>query len=439
VTSDTRALAALETSGAEFPSIAPPSKWLGGVVFVWTTLVVARGLLGGVNPRFHWLVSAVAVIFIAPFLLRVTLRVPSPGLFPAWLLAIAVLLSSLGSPDSLYGLAEAGKLAIMLVVALTLFVTHSRYAHYAYRAFVFSVLLNVVLLIAGFLGIVALSREMMLGRRGTFLDYPGSLWRVGILTVCWSAHLVIAREKPLRYLAILAASLALIYFDGSRTGFLLSLLAAPFLVIVRVLEGRSLFSRLTVAGAAVVLTLTLVAGWNWAASRRDPSQASGALGRIALLASSARFDGMAGLVAADRTRARMLQAGVATLRDAHLIGTGIQTTRIETEEGFMVVHMTYLQVLGDLGLLGFLSYIWLTLGWVPWLPRALANVRRLPDTLQRAVYYNAIFLLFFFALAGLLHPLSTEWAEWVTFMIPYALFWEAVRATPTPVLPQGAD
>jgi len=431
VTSDARALTALETPGAEFPSIAPPSKWVGGVVFVWTTLVVARGLLGGVNPRFHWLVSAVAVIFIAPFLLRARCATFAPGLLPAWLLAVSVLLSSVGSPDPLYGLAEAGKLGIMLVVTLTLFVTHSRYAHYAFRAFVFSAYLNVVLLLAGFLGVATLSREMMLRRWGTLLDYPGSLWRVGILSVGWSAYLLLARDKPVQRLTLLAASLALIYFDGSRTGFLLlCLVAVPFLLVVRVVEGRSLVSRLATVGAAFVLTLALVAGWNWAASQHSASQASGSLGRIAQLASSLKLEGATGLAAADPVRVRMLQTGLAALREAGVVGSGIETTRAGTEEGLFVLHMTYFQVLGDLGLLGLVAYLWLTLGWLLWLPRAWANIRGMVSAPRRGLYYNAILLLFLFALAALFHPLSTEWSEWITFVIPYALFWEAVRATP---------
>lgn len=430
---DPSALSAHEAGVADARPVVSPSTVLGGIVWVWTVLVLARGLLDSVNPRVHWLVSAAAATVIAPFLLRVRFAAYAPGLLPAWLLTVAVLLSSLATPDPLYGLVEAGKLGVLLVVTLTLFVTHSRYAHDAFRGFVFSTFLNAVLLLGGFLGMALLSREMMLRRWGTLLDYPGSLWRVGILTVCWSAYLLVVGERPLRHLALLAASLALIYFDGSRTGFLLCLVAAPFVVSVRIMEARSLASRLATVGAAVALVLTLVAGWNWAVSRRDASQASGTLGRIALLASSAKFEGVAALVAADPTRARMLQAGVTVLREARLVGTGMQTTRIDTEEGFMVVHMTYLQVLGDLGLLGFVCYVWLTLGWIPWLPRALANVRHLPSAFERAVYYNAIFLLLFFALAGLLHPLSTEWSEWVTFIIPYALFWEAVRAPPSNV------
>jgi hypothetical protein len=123
----------------------------------------------------------------------------------------------------------------------------------------------------------------------------------------------------------------------------------------------------------------------------------------------------------------MLEAGLGALRAASLVGTGIGTTRADTDVGVMVVHMTYLQVLGDLGLLGLLAYLWLILGWLPFLPRAWRNIRSLPDAPLRATYYSAIFLLLFYALAGLFHPLSTEWSEWVTFIIPYALFWDAVR------------
>jgi len=411
------------------------SRWLGAVVCLWTILVLAADLKVSVQPQIHWFVSAVAVTLVAPLLLRMTLPAFGPGFLPAWLFTLAIVLSSAGSSNPVYGLAQAAKLVLILVVALKFFVTHSRYAHYAFRGFVYSAWLNIALLLPGVLGLAALSQEMSAGRWGTVLSYTGSLWRVGVLSVWWSAYLVLAWEKPLRHLLMLAASLALMYFDGSRTGaVLLFLVAAPFLVVVRVVEaGRSLRSRLATAGVVLAVAVTLIAGWNWAKSQPIDPEASGASARVSQLAVSLESQGAVGLALADPIRAQMLQAGLAAVHDASLVGPGIQATQVETGVGVMPVHMTYFQLLGDLGWLGLLAYLWLVLAWLPWLPRAWANIRRLSSAAERALYYNAIFLLFFFLFAGLLHPLSSEWSEWVTFVIPYALFWEAVRVSPRSV------
>jgi hypothetical protein len=420
-----------------------PSRWVSGVVWMWTALMLAPNLQVWLYPRLHWIVSAAMVLLIAPFLLRATFVTFAPGFVPAWLLAVSVLLSSLNSPNPLYGLGETVKLVIILVAALTLFVSHTEYARVALRAFEFSTYLNTALLAGGLVGIAPLAHQMFPGRWGTALNYPGSLWRIGVLTVWLSAYLVLTREKPLRYLALLAASLVLMYFDGSRTGALLMLfVAAPFLAAVRVIEGyRSLATRLAGVVTATLVVMALGLGWNWVASQglesgmRPP-------GRIAELAWRLKLNGVAGLAAIDPIRARMLHAGVTALHEASIVGHGIETTQVETEVGAMSLHMTYLQVLSDLGWLGLVAYVWLVLGWLPWLPRAWANIHRLPGPAERVPYYNAIFLLLFFALAGVFHPLSTEWSEWVTFVVPYALFWEAAqlhrtRPGPTPIAPRS--
>jgi O-antigen ligase len=113
-----------------------------------------------------------------------------------------------------------------------------------------------------------------------------------------------------------------------------------------------------------------------------------------------------------------------------VMGTGFLSTRTETPAGPMVVHNTYLQVWADLGLLGVVSYVWLVFGWMAWLPKALRRIRALSDDQQRAIYYNAIFLLFVFDLTGFLHPLSTEWAQWIPFLVPYSLLWHLVGREP---------
>jgi len=84
-------------------------------------------------------------------------------------------------------------------------------------------------------------------------------------------------------------------------------------------------------------------------------------------------------------------------------------------------------VWADLGLLGLVAYVWLVWGWLWWAPRVLERIRCSADPEWRAIHYNALFLLLFYALAAFFHPLSTEWSEWVIFIIPYALVWNLAR------------
>jgi O-antigen ligase len=124
----------------------------------------------------------------------------------------------------------------------------------------------------------------------------------------------------------------------------------------------------------------------------------------------------------------MLQTAINAIDDHPLLGTGINTTTTDTSIGPMVVHNTYLQVWADLGMIGLLSYLWIVSGWIFWFPRVLSKIRTLTNIKEQALYYNAIFILCFFAISGLFHPLSTEWSEWIVYIVPYALFWEILRS-----------
>ena len=343
----------------------PPPVWVRAVISAWAFLILAADLKITVHPVIHWLVTGAAVTCALPYLLRLRVhwRRVLPGLTPACLLVLAVLLAGLGSDAPLYAIAEAGKLAIILIAA-----------------------------------------------RALFIAEPALAWR-----------------QPLRHLALLGACAALIYYDGSRTAWLLLAVLVPFVLFIRFTERRgrpSRLGRLAAVGVSLGAVLVVIAGWRWVQRQTEVPSGSGAIARIGQLAVNVRVYGAAGLAIADERRARMLEIGMDAFRRAPFIGTGVGTTQADTDIGLMVVHMTYLQIIGDLGLLGLFAYLWLVLGWLPFLPRAWRSISRLPNPESRAPYYNAIFLLGAFALSGLFHPLSTEWTEWIMFVVPSALFWE---------------
>src|SRR5688572_10469242 len=111
----------------------PLPVWVGAVVSAWTFLVLAADLKTAIHPNIHWLITVLAVTCALPYLLR--LRMPPlrtiPGLAPAALLVLAVLLAGFASPDPLYAIAEAAKLAIILLAARALFIAEPELAHYA--------------------------------------------------------------------------------------------------------------------------------------------------------------------------------------------------------------------------------------------------------------------------------------------------------------------
>src|SRR5260370_3207894 len=94
----------------------------------------------------------------------------------------------------------------------------------------------------------------------------------------------------------------------------------------------------------------------------------------------------------------------------------------------MVVHMTYLQVWADMGILGLVGYVWLTWVWLQKIRVLICGIERLPGIQDRAVYFNAIFILFFFLFSSFFHPFSTEWSEWIAFVVALTLFHDVGNA-----------
>jgi O-antigen ligase len=391
---------------------------------VWAIALLATDVKQSI-PYVHWVLSALAVVLILPYLLRVRWKTRFPARAPAWLLVFAVCLPAIYGAKMIYSFAEAAKLTVILLGAISIFVALSPLAHYAFRGFVVSVSINLLLLAGGFLGL-GTAEIMFAGRWGTILSYPGSLWRVAVTVWVFAAYLSIKR-RSVPYWGLLAGSTVLIYLDGARTAILLLLAGALYLVFVLANEAVQFKRALFVGGLGVGIVAVGVA-YSGIISGRGGSEQGPGVGRVQQLTTSVAQQGIEGLDAADVIRFQMWKDVVEAIQAHPLLGTGIGTTTSETVVGPMVIHMTYLQVWADMGLLGLTAYVWLMWGWIVLAPTVLRRVRALSDPTLKALYYNSVFLLLVYGLAGCFHPLSTEWSEWIIFIVPYALFWEIARS-----------
>ena len=79
--------------------------------------------------------------------------------------------------------------------------------------------------------------------------------------------------------------------------------------------------------------------------------------------------------------------------------------------------MAYFQMWADAGFLAFLGLIWIAVGWVVWLRAAMNNLRQGIGSENNALTYNGIFMLTSLALANVLHTYSTEWAQWLPYLM----------------------
>jgi O-antigen ligase len=317
-----------------------------------------------------------------------------------------------------------GKLTAILLVGLPVLATRVRLAMSAFYGLLGAVWINFALLLIGMLAGGTAVGMMSPGRWGTILNFPGALWRLATTAWMYAIYLMIKRFS-VRYFGLFLVSTILVFMDGARTALLMLCFGIVYLIAILGMEaGR--FRKILVSGLASGIALCAF----FAILGTSFLQGEGALARISTTVMSVAASGSDGLEVADYTRFTMLQTVLAAIRDHPVLGTGIGSTTIETPVGPMVVHMTYLQVWADLGLPGLFAYVWLVWGWLPWLPMAMRRIRALRDDQSRAIYYNAIFLLFVFGLAGLFHPLSTEWAQWLPFIVPYALLWHVLCLKP---------
>ncbi|MBV8207623.1 MAG: O-antigen ligase family protein [Acidobacteria bacterium] len=404
------------------------AAWDKWVVIGWMVLVLADDVRRAV-PYVHWMATLLAGFLLLPLLVSSWRRPGFPARRPAWLLVIAVSVPALYGAQFGYSLAESAKLAIILILGTAAFAGGNRLAEYAFRGFIAAVIANLILLLGGAVGLGTAAVMTGFTRWGTVLDYPGVLWRVGITVGVYSAYCAI-RMKSLKYAGLLAGSAALVYFDGARTGILLFLLVPVFTLIVIAWEAGRL--RMAIAGSAAAVALGFFVLHFGGELLNSNAQSDTGAERVSQLAGSLQQAGIGGLGAADLIRFQMLQDAQAAIRAHPWLGTGFESTKTDTIVGPMVIHMTYMQVWADLGLLGFIAFSWLMLDWLGWIRRVPQRIRRLAAPQERAIYYNAIFLLIVYAITALFHPLSTEWSQWVMFIVPYAMLWRLLSPRLTP-------
>ncbi|WP_297858416.1 O-antigen ligase [Meiothermus sp.] len=411
---------------------------------LWVFLLLAADIKVSIHPQIHWGATLSVFILALPLLLRLKYSLVTPiklfALFMSGLLVASVLLVSFTSENPSYGLSQSAKLSIILLGAFPLLLGNSHLIKIGISTIPVAVFSNLILLILG-LTASPVFAQLMTGdnRWGTFFNYPGSLWRVGILVIVLAAYALLQRRRRVYYALLLAAALTLIYFDSSRTGALLLFLAFVFSALIILFERRH---RL-LAGVISIVIILAILGLLCSIFYNNEEQVRQILPQRVVQTFEAIL--MGNYEEADHTRYEMLQVAQGQIQQNPLWGTGIGNTRVNTNEGPIVVHNAYLQVWADLGIMGLIAYTGLVIGWFIWVPSFFRHVRQRGDPVERGLYYNAVFILFFYAFSGLFHPLSTEWSEWITFILPYALFARALskdevgNAKPSQLLSRNLD
>jgi O-antigen ligase len=388
------------------------------VVSVWVVVASASSLTELVR-IIPWVATLAVFILLWPRLLATQSRLVRFTRLAGAGLALSIAIVSPFVDRSGYQIIQSGKLAIILVIiAPTLLAGFDTVRGLRIGA-ALAVALNAALVLAGLLGVRGAFSLMAVGRYGTFLNGPGSMWRVGILVLLPSALNLLLGQSLLWPLVLFLSSIALMIFDGSRTAGISMFLATGFIVYFmsrEVMISKKGLSRKLLSRVAIVVII-LIGGVIWRPVASSYTTNIGFGRRLSALFSTASSgEGIEGIAVADENRMNMLKTAFNAILDHPLLGTGMGTTTIETDVGPMVVHLAYLQIWADVGILGFIAYAVLLFGALlgPWV-RTSAVVTA--DVGDRIVIYNGTYLLLCWAISSLLHPISTEIAEWVMFIV----------------------
>jgi len=392
-------------------------------VAIWMILVVSSDIKVTINPYIHWIATFMLMgpVWISALNKRVTVHLIFL-LAPSFLL-ISILIS--GTNDFPYAVFQTTKLFIILVCTLGFFLFHDRYIKIAFDSMKVASYINTILLMIGAVFLPFAASKMAPNRWGTVLNYPGSLCKIGLFFVVYSVY-VLLKKKGGRSSSslLLLSSLLLILFDGSRTAMLATFGAIVFVLIVILVELKvPIYYYVKIVSKFLILPLVLVLFVSMAFSNKIYNLFSAYASRVVEILNNLKANGIIkGLESSDPTRFQMINDAIKEISRHPIVGTGIGTTTTETIVGPMVVHNTYLQVWADMGILGIISYLVLTLGWVIFLPFFYKKFTLVESIETKAVLINSVFMLIYLAFNGLFHPLSTEWSEWIIFIISYAVF-----------------
>ena len=373
------------------------------IVLAACILVVLGDLRGLITPAGYWLVwGAITVVGIISWCFRGNLSVSREmyGYGIGFLLLLSSFMLSALSNLSLNTMYQGFKIILIFICFVCIFV----HSHNLKAKDIYSI--SVTSIVVGFLCYV-FSRFMFPefhvsfgdGRQGSRFALPGVLWKTCAFFVGFVFVGIVFDSKSKFFgVAVICMAVYLLVMDSSRTGFVVFLFVC-LLVFFMVLY----FSP--VIAVSLFLALAFVFG-------------------LSVLINTEFYNFIGGdnvvilerLAAGDPVRAEMIDIGISHIFECLPFGCGFGSAVIPFNGTTMVVHNAYISSAGDIGLLGFLSIVYILL-----CPFIVFFIRMFKKPLKQ----KKLFCYVVVALAGclgyafllMLHPFSTELSEWGIWIV----------------------
>ncbi|MFD1929264.1 O-antigen ligase family protein [Sporosarcina siberiensis] len=394
------------------------------MISLFVILTLSADLKITVYPYIHWVAWLVLIlpIMLKDFIEKGFVKLPFL-IFSVLMFFIGFLISSFNS-STIEPFIQFIKFSLVFITIYYIVFYKTLEIKDVFFILNLSAILNFALLMIAYFNIYPTAQILTgSGRWGTILNYPGSLVKIGSLSLFYNVLLIIfnSKDKPLFRGTMVLLSIVIINMDGSRTGFLLSLLL--LLVIPIFIINKNHLNNIKMSYTIVflfIISLLIIIN--------NLTNILGSRLGVSIISFWNANTITEGLQSVDSSRFMMINSAISEIIKNPIVGNGsFSTIGVYSSGSEMVVHNTYLQVWGDYGLLGLTGYMAITFSWIPFFPTILKNAKKTTDLHLKSIIFSSILMLIYFNINGLFHPYSTEFAEWMTFIIPAAAYFKFYR------------
>jgi len=244
------------------------------------------------------------------------------------------------------------------------------------------------------------------GRRGSIMAYPGVLWKAGcFFSIFALARFLESKKLSAVALAVYIIGAFLVISDGSRTGLLWFLFSSFVMFGVRFVNFQQKYSVYSLLFYPALLVFFVLIGLTYYSDKITADL-------IVPLDRLSEFDS---------ARHYMIISGINNAEACLPFGCGFGSSISSVHN--MVVHNSYLAVLGDVGVIGLIGLMIILLS--PFVVYFSSYVRPSDVELKKVHYYKlaAVLGLAGFSFSKIFHPLSTEMSEWGYYFLLFAFLY----------------